>query len=516
MGFDFFDRHAGDEADRVNPFARKLDQDDARVVFFIHRNIGLEEFLDDVVNDAGEGNPSDDAVPPPNEEMAEIITAQNADDEDHDERKNDTQSPHMETENKIGVKLDGNHPKESSLFDRQEIVEIVDEEKKKLERDDERNRDDHADQEITPQRFLYETKEFHVTSKRTAHNIYPSMAGKSLTYSKAGVSVSRGDRLVDLIAPLAKRTERAEVMASVGGFAALSRLPRKYRSPVLVTSTDGVGTKVLFAKEMKKFDTVGIDLVAMSVNDILTLGAEPLVFLDYFATGHLNLRMGRDLIAGVAAGCRQAGCALVGGETAEMPKVYRSGDFDLAGFCVGVVESNGIIDGQKVRPGDAIVGWPSSGVHSNGYSLVRAVLKRNGLSLRSRPAVLNGKTLGEELLRPTRIYVREILSLMKKVRIKAMAHITGGGIEGNLPRVFPRGTSAEIDRSAWKVPPIFRYLQERGRITDREMYRTFNMGVGFIFVVGRSDLSRALRLSAGAREIGRVIPAPGEARVSWR
>ncbi|HLG19937.1 MAG TPA: phosphoribosylformylglycinamidine cyclo-ligase [Bdellovibrionota bacterium] len=342
------------------------------------------------------------------------------------------------------------------------------------------------------------------------------MAGKSLTYSKAGVSVSRGDRLVDLIAPLAKRTERAEVMASVGGFAALSRLPRKYRSPVLVTSTDGVGTKVLFAKEMKKFDTVGIDLVAMSVNDILTLGAEPLVFLDYFATGHLNLRMGRDLIAGVAAGCRQAGCALVGGETAEMPKVYRSGDFDLAGFCVGVVESNGIIDGQKVRPGDAIVGWPSSGVHSNGYSLVRAVLKRNGLSLRSRPAVLNGKTLGEELLRPTRIYVREILSLMKKVRIKAMAHITGGGIEGNLPRVFPRGTSAEIDRSAWKVPPIFRYLQERGRITDREMYRTFNMGVGFIFVVGRSDLSRALRLSAGAREIGRVIPAPGEARVSWR
>ncbi len=338
------------------------------------------------------------------------------------------------------------------------------------------------------------------------------MGRKGLTYARAGVSVSRGDQLVELIKPLAKRTLRSEVLESIGGFAALSRLPHRYKSPILVTGTDGVGTKVLLATELKKFDTVGIDLVAMSVNDVLTIGAEPLLFLDYFATGHLRLGQGKALISGIAKGCQMAGCALVGGETAEMPQVYRGDDFDLAGFCIGVVEAKRIIDGRKIRPGDVVLGIPSNGIHSNGYSLVRAILHKRKISLRSRPKGFS-RTLGEELLRPTRIYVREILRLIKAIPVHSMSHITGGGIEGNLPRAFPHGIHAEVDRSSWKPPRIFRFLQDEGNISDAEMFRTFNMGIGFMLVVPKSAASKACRMIPGTRIVGRVTPGSGEPSV---
>jgi phosphoribosylformylglycinamidine cyclo-ligase len=336
---------------------------------------------------------------------------------------------------------------------------------------------------------------------------------QALTYSASGVSVARGDRFVDAIAPLARRTRIPGVLESIGGFAALARLPRGLREPLLVLSTDGVGTKVLLARELGRLGTVGIDLVAMSVNDILTTGARPLWFLDYYATGRLVVAEGREIVRGVAAGCRRAGCALVGGETAEMPQVYRRGDFDLAGFCVGVVDRSRWIDGRKVSSGDAIIGLPSSGVHSNGYSLVRAILRRRGLSLRARPRRLGGTTLGEALLRPTRIYVREVLGLLSRFRVHAMAHITGGGLPGNVPRSFPRGLSAVIRTGAWQRPELFRFLQEEGDVPETEMARTFNLGIGFVLVVDRRDARAVLGRLPGSRSIGEVVSKRGASGV---
>lgn len=341
------------------------------------------------------------------------------------------------------------------------------------------------------------------------------MSNKRLTYSKAGVDTNRGDRFVDLIAPIAKTTARSEIENSVGGFAAMAKFPARFKNPRIVVSTDGVGTKVLLAKQMKKYDTVGIDLVAMSVNDILTLGAEPLLFLDYFATSRIELNVGKKLIEGIAEGCKQASCALVGGETAEMPQVYKKGDFDLAGFCVGVVDQDQVITGQSVEVGDRIIGIPSYGVHSNGFSLVRHIVTKKKLSLSLKPRGFK-KTLGQALLAPTRIYVREILDLMNFVQPKAMAHITGGGIEGNLPRVLPNGAYAQIDKNTWKVPELFRFLQQKGNVSEHEMFQTFNMGIGFILVISASQQSKVMELIPDAVSIGAIVKGNGEPKVIWK
>jgi phosphoribosylformylglycinamidine cyclo-ligase len=310
-----------------------------------------------------------------------------------------------------------------------------------------------------------------------------------MTYKKAGVNTSAADRLVRRIAPIALRTARPGLLAGVGGFSGLFDLNnRKYRHPVLVSSTDGVGTKLKIAFMMDAHDTVGIDLVAMGVNDILTQGAEPLFFLDYFATGTLNPGTAVKVIRGIAEGCRQAGCALIGGETAEMPSFYADGEYDLAGFAVGVVERDKIPRPASIVPGDLLIGLPSNGIHSNGFSLARRVLlgmKR--FKLDDRIAELGG-TLGEELLRPTRIYAGAIRSLFRRHLLKGIAHITGGGIPGNLPRVLPTGRRAWIERRSWTVPPIFDLIQRSGKVTRAEMDRTFNNGLGMILVVGKKDL----------------------------
>lgn len=341
---------------------------------------------------------------------------------------------------------------------------------------------------------------------------------RSITYRDAGVSIAAGDRLVDRIKPLAASTRRPEVFGGIGGFAAAVRLPRGYRRPLIVGATDGVGTKLRVAFDMRRHDTVGIDLVAMNVNDIVTLGAEPLAFLDYFATGKLAPRIAEDVIRGIAEGCRQAGCALVGGETAEMPSFYARGEYDVAGFVIGVVEEKEIIDGRDIRPGDAIIGLASSGLHSNGFSLVRKlVFERAGLSLRARPKGLDGR-LGEVLLTPTRIYAKTVRSLRRRHRIKGMAHITGGGITGNLPRVLPRGCGATIRLGTWPVPPIFDLLRDIGEVARDEMFRTFNMGVGLVMVVdprSRAPVLRHLaRLGQPAWWIGDIDTGRGRVRLA--
>ena len=312
---------------------------------------------------------------------------------------------------------------------------------------------------------------------------------RGMTYKKAGVNTSAADRLVRRIAPIALRTARPGLLAGVGGFSGLFDLNnRKYRHPVLVSSTDGVGTKLKIAFMMDAHGTVGIDLVAMGVNDILRQGAEPLFFLDYFATGTLNPDTAVEVIRGIAEGCRQAGCALIGGETAEMPSFYADGEYDLAGFAVGVVERDKIPRPASIVPGDLLIGLASNGIHSNGFSLARRVLlgmKR--FKLDDRIAELGG-TLGEELLRPTRIYAGAIRSLFRRHLLKGIAHITGGGIPGNLPRVLPTGRRAWIERRSWTVPPIFDLIQRSGKVTRAEMDRTFNNGLGMILVVGKKDL----------------------------
>ncbi|MBM3383851.1 MAG: phosphoribosylformylglycinamidine cyclo-ligase [Betaproteobacteria bacterium] len=325
---------------------------------------------------------------------------------------------------------------------------------------------------------------------------------KGLSYRDAGVDIDAGDALVEAIGPLAKRTLRPEVLAGIGGFGALCAIPKKYREPVLVSGTDGVGTKLKLAFQLGRHDTVGIDLVAMSANDVLVQGAEPLFFLDYFACGKLETGVAAEVIKGIARGCEQAGCALIGGETAEMPGMYPAGEYDLAGFCVGVVEREAIIDGKSTAPGDAVLGLASSGAHSNGYSLVRRILER------SQPPA------GIDLLTPTRIYVKPLLALMQSVRLKGMAHITGGGITGNVPRVLPAGTRAVIERKAWPRTELFDWLQRAGGVAEDEMHRVFNCGIGMAVVVAEAEAARAVQELESAGEtvyrIGRIERHDGE------
>jgi phosphoribosylformylglycinamidine cyclo-ligase len=325
----------------------------------------------------------------------------------------------------------------------------------------------------------------------------PRSPRRPLTYRAAGVDIDAGDRLVDNIKPYARRTLRPGVLAGIGGFGALFEVPRRYREPVLVSGTDGVGTKLKLAFQLGRHDTIGIDLVAMSANDILTLGAEPLFFLDYYACGRLDVATATAVMKGVAAGCAQAGCALIGGETAEMPGMYPPGEYDLAGFAVGVVEKKRIIDGSRIRAGDAVLGLASSGAHSNGYSLIRRIIAERGVRLSAK---LGGRALSDLIMAPTRIYVKPLLQLMRRVPVKGLAHITGGGLVENLPRVLPAGLTAELERGAWPVPPLFDWLQRRGNVADAEMHRVFNCGVGMAVVVAARDARRALALLERAGE----------------
>lgn len=338
--------------------------------------------------------------------------------------------------------------------------------------------------------------------------------GKPLTYAAAGVDIEAGAELVERIrAAVASTAGSVQVLGGLGGFAGLVELPRM-KKPVLVAAADGVGTKVLIAEAMGRYDTVGIDLVAMSVNDLITTGASPLFFLDYLATGKLEAEKAAALVEGIASGCRQAGCALIGGETAEMPDLYRGGDFDLAGFAVGVVEKDAIIDGSRVAEGDSVIGLPASGVHSNGFSLVRKALAANSISYADEVADAGGGAIGEILLNPTSIYAGEVDALLKACDVKAMAHITGGGLIDNVPRVVPEGLCAVIDSSSWEVPPVFAALKRLGNVKRDEMYRTFNMGIGFVVFVDRGDEDKALAAATGARKIGTV--EPGENRLELR
>ncbi len=314
-----------------------------------------------------------------------------------------------------------------------------------------------------------------------------------LTYKKAGVDIEEGDRFVKLISPIVKKTFRPEVMTDIGSFGALFAL-KNYKNPVLVSGTDGVGTKLKIAFMADKHDTVGIDLVAMCVNDILTSGAEPLFFLDYFATGRLRADKAKDVVSGIARGCKEAGCALIGGETAEMPGFYEEGEYDLAGFSVGVAEKKKIIDGSAIKEGDALIGIASSGIHSNGYSLARKVFfEKEGLKIDSYIPELQS-SVGDELLKPTRIYVKAFKALSEKFRIKGMAHITGGGIPGNLPRIFGKKLAAVIEGGSWPVPPVFELIRKLGRVPDADMKKTFNMGIGYVIVLGGKDARSSVAL----------------------
>jgi len=340
--------------------------------------------------------------------------------------------------------------------------------------------------------------------------------GVSLSYRDAGVDIDAGNALIDRIKPHAKRTSRPGVLGGLGGFGALFEVPLdRYPQPVLVSGTDGVGTKLKLAMMMGKHDTIGIDLVAMCVNDLIVAGAEPLYFLDYYATGQLNVDAAVDVVKGIADGCELSGCALSGGETAEMPGMYEGDDYDLAGFCVGVVNKPDIIDGSKVSEGDALIGIASSGPHSNGYSLVRKVLEHSGAAL-SDP--FDGRTLGEALLEPTRIYVKPLLNLFQHCSVHALAHITGGGLPENLPRVLPEGCCAVIDAKAWQRPAVFAWLQQQGNIANSEMYRTFNCGVGMVIVVPAEQAEQAIELLNQAGEtaftIGKIERASGDEQVT--
>jgi phosphoribosylformylglycinamidine cyclo-ligase len=340
---------------------------------------------------------------------------------------------------------------------------------------------------------------------------------ESLSYKDAGVDIDAGDALVDRIKPLARRTLRDGVLAGIGGFGALFELPKRYREPVLVSGTDGVGTKLKVAFALNRHDTVGIDLVAMSVNDILVQGAEPLFFLDYFACGRLDVDTAAAVVGGIAAGCEMAGCALIGGETAEMPGMYPDGEYDLAGFAVGAVEKSRIIDGSRVAAGDVVIGLASSGVHSNGYSLVRKVVERacGGFDSPAMGADFDGRSLADALIAPTRIYVKPVLGLLDTVPVHALAHITGGGLVGNVPRVLPDTLQAVLHRDAWEMPPVFRWLQSEGNIADDEMHRVFNCGIGMVIVLPPQFEQQALSCLRAAGEtawrIGEVVERRGQA-----
>ena len=353
----------------------------------------------------------------------------------------------------------------------------------------------------------------------------------SLSYRDAGVDIDAGDALVERIKPLAKKTMREGVLAGIGGFGALFEVPKRYKEPVLVSGTDGVGTKLKLAFHLNKHDTVGIDLVAMSVNDILVQGAEPLFFLDYFACGKLDVDAAVQVVGGIAQGCEQAGCALIGGETAEMPGMYPDGEYDLAGFAVGAVEKSRIIDGKSIVPGDVVLGLASSGAHSNGYSLVRKIIERaagrgagagagDGAGLDFNAAHfpdVQGRVLRDVLMAPTRIYVKPLLALMQSITVKGMAHITGGGLVENVPRVLQDNLTAVLQRDAWVMPPLFTWLQQHGQVADAEMHRVFNCGIGMVVVVAAVDAERAIAQLSAAGEtvwpIGVIAEcAPGQAQ----
>ena len=335
-----------------------------------------------------------------------------------------------------------------------------------------------------------------------------------LSYRDAGVDIEAGDALVENIKPFAKRTMRPEVLAGIGGFGALVELPKRYREPVLVAGTDGVGTKLKLAFALDRHSTIGIDLVAMSVNDILVQGAEPLFFLDYYVCEKLDVSVATEVLRGVAAGCEQAGCALIGGETAEHPNAFPVGEYDLAGFAVGVVEKTGAVDGRSIAEGDVLVGLASSGLHSNGFSLVRKIVDKSGADLKARLSGMDDP-LGEVLLAPTRIYVKPVRALMEQVPVKGMAHITGGGLTENTHRMFPDAVSAEIDLASWTRPALFDWLQAEGRVAEEELLRTFNCGIGFVLVVAEADADRAVDFlnaqGEKAARIGKVIPSKGRA-----
>lgn len=320
---------------------------------------------------------------------------------------------------------------------------------------------------------------------------------QSMSYRDAGVDIEAGDALVDKIKPFAKRTMRPEVLAGIGGFGSLFEMPKKFKNPVLVSGTDGVGTKLKLAFELNIHNTVGIDLVAMSVNDILVQGAEPLFFLDYFACGKLDVETAAQVIKGIAAGCEDSGCALVGGETAEMPGMYPAGEYDLAGFVVGCVDKERIIDGKSIASGDVVLGLASSGAHSNGYSLIRKLIEKSGIDFESD---FHGRSFKEVVMTPTRIYVKSLLALINALPVKGMAHITGGGITENIPRVLPAGLTAEIKAGSWAMPPLFHWLKAQGNIADHELYKTFNCGIGMAVIVAKEHAVAAQQLLKDAGE----------------
>ena len=340
---------------------------------------------------------------------------------------------------------------------------------------------------------------------------------ESLNYKSAGVDIEAGNDLVERIKPIAAKTRRPGVMAGLGGFGSLFELPLdRYKNPILVSGTDGVGTKLKLALELGIHDTVGIDLVAMCVNDIIVLGAEPLFFLDYYATGKLDVETAASVIKGIGTGCELAGAALVGGETAEMPGMYSDGDYDLAGFCVGIVEKNNILDGSQVKAGDKLIGIASSGPHSNGYSLIRKIIEHSNANL-DEP--LNGKPLGKALLEPTKIYVKSLLELLKTVPVHALAHITGGGLTENLPRVLPDGLNASINLSSWEFPATFKWLQQQGNVSQADMLTTFNCGIGMIVCVDAEDESDTLdsltKQGETAFTVGEIILSEGTPEVDY-
>ena len=319
----------------------------------------------------------------------------------------------------------------------------------------------------------------------------------SISYRDAGVDIEAGDALVEQIKPFAKRTMRPEVLGGIGGFGSLFAVPQKFKEPILVSGTDGVGTKLKLAFELNKHDTVGIDLVAMSVNDILVQGAEPLFFLDYFACGKLEVGVAAQVIKGIAQGCEQSGCALVGGETAEMPGMYPAGEYDLAGFAVGCADKSKLIDGTTIAAGDVVLGLASSGAHSNGYSLIRKLIEKSGIDFESD---FHGRKFKDVVMEPTRIYVKSLLKLIEALPVKGMAHITGGGITENIPRVLPAGLTAEIQASGWQLPPLFQWLQAQGNIVPSELYKTFNCGIGMAVIVAKEHVAQAKQLLEASGE----------------
>ena len=325
---------------------------------------------------------------------------------------------------------------------------------------------------------------------------------RSYSYRDAGVDIEAGDSFVERIKPLVRRTQRPEVLAGIGGFGSLVEIPAGYRRPVLVAGTDGVGTKLRLAIDTGRHDTIGIDLVAMCANDVVVQGAEPLFFLDYYATGALDIEVATQVVAGIAEGCAQAGAALVGGETAEMPGMYHGADYDLAGFCVGIVEREAIIDGSQVRAGDAVIGLSSSGPHSNGYSLIRRLLSVAGATSTTE---LAGRSLFDRLLTPTRIYVRSLRQLIRALPVHGLAHITGGGLTDNIPRVLGEGLAVRLQRSAWPHDPVFDWLERTGNITAREMYRTFNCGIGMVAIVAAAQADAALSVLRASGERAQLI-----------